>query len=264
MPPTPNSKSTSEDAESFSPPRGLIQRAKSELDWAIEERRRRKIRAQITTPLGWLRHGTRTYDEKWKEKNLLTPYSPFPNLAYLDSLFAYLDASNEWLLAHDLPVDAPGKRHRAIEKSRDMIVSWSLVGRCVYKCQTIKQQQVLFQSQNQTKANGLIKYAKYLWLGQEEWLREEFPLAGRLKDMPMDKLIWANGSECIAIPEGADVIRSYHPTTLVMDEAAFQPEGETALDTALPAVAEIILNSSANPGWYAELVDGYEQDDEAA
>lgn len=154
-----------------------------------------------------------------------------------------------------MPEDENGKKRRGYIKSRDMMISWFVVGEYVHRCQLVAQQEILFQSQNQTKANDLITYAKCLYVRQPEWLRKRFPLTRKLEDFPMNMIEWQNGSSCKAIPQGASVINSYHPTAVIMDEAARQVEGGTAVDIALPAVAEAVTISSAYPGWYAEFVD---------
>ena len=82
-------------------------------------------------------------------------------------------------------------------------------------------------------------------------LKPQFPLSRPLKEQSALKLEFANGSRIIAIPEGADQIRSYHPWGRLMDEAAFQPEAGEAYDAAVPVYQKTIVVSAAGPGWFA-------------
>jgi NADPH:quinone reductase-like Zn-dependent oxidoreductase len=73
------------------------------------------------------------------------------------------------------------------------------------------------------------------------------------KRMSKYELTFANGSEIVGIPGGADQIRSYHPWGYLLDEAAFVPDAGECYNTALAAAkGSIILNSSAGPGWFAD------------
>ena len=234
----------------------LAEKTRAEIDRLrlIRDQRRDWNRLK-GSPLWWLRNLTETFDKQWEQNNLPGPYNHFPDDEYLDWVFAFLGADNEWLKGHGLPPDAPGKKRRILPKSRTMMISWSVVGYYEHRCETIPQTQVLLQSQNQSKANDLIEYAKCLYIRQPEWLREKFPLSRPYEEMPMHMLEWANGSSMEAIPQGADVVTSFHPTALVMDEAARQLEGEKAVHIALPAVPEVVLISSAYPGWFGEFID---------
>jgi len=71
--------------------------------------------------------------------------------------------------------------------------------------------------------------------------------------MPEDKLIWANGSIIHGIPSGADQIRFYHPTILIVDEAAYVDDFQGSFDAANPVCAQIIAVSSAAPSWFGDV-----------
>lgn len=55
--------------------------------------------------------------------------------------------------------------------------------------------------------------------------------------MPEDKLIWANGSIIHGVPSSADQIRFYHPTILIVDEAAYVDDFQGSFDAANPVCA---------------------------
>ena len=55
------------------------------------------------------------------------------------------------------------------------------------------------------------------------------------------------------IPSGADKIRAFHPTTYIMDEAAYLPEGEDCLGAVLGLTgARFIAISTARAGWFGD------------
>jgi len=113
---------------------------------------------------------------------------------------------------------------------------------------------VLFQTQKKDKVVQLVKYAKCLYRHQPKWLREAFPLSKPIDSQPADALTFAHGGGVIGIPGGANQIRSYHPWGYLNDESSFQPEAGECFNEALSAVkGKIIFNSSAGPGWYADV-----------
>ncbi|SRR6266446_2954193 len=118
---------------------------------------------------------------------------------------------------------------------------------------------VLVQSQKLEKSCELVKgteppgYARALWEHQHPWLRERFPLAARMDDLPADRLVWKNGSAIQAIGKGADQVRMFHPTIFVMDEAAHMDEAEASFGAAIPVSQQIIVVSSAGPGWFGQI-----------
>jgi hypothetical protein len=65
---------------------------------------------------------------------------------------------------------------------------------------------------------------------------------------------WANGSTLQGVPKGADQIRQYHPTLLIVDEAAHVDDFEASYAAADPVCGQIIAVSSAAPGWFGDIV----------
>lgn len=198
--------------------------------------------------LWWARNWTLTYDQDWSRKGLVGPYHSFPAFTYLDYLFDFITEKPKLIQVHN-------KKVRLFVKSRKTLASWSCVAKFLHRAQTLPEQEIIFQSQQQKKGNYLIEYAKTLYRNQPEWMQANFPLAQKIDDFAMDRLEWQNGSKIISIPEGADQIRTFHPSVLFMDESAFQPEGEAAYDNALSSAGLIVLVSTPEPGWFQELVD---------
>ena len=61
------------------------------------------------------------------------------------------------------------------------------------------------------------------------------------------------GNRIVGIPHGADKIRSYHPTALFIDEAAFIPDADASFNEAIAAVQKIVVLSSAGPGFFEDV-----------
>lgn len=163
----------------------------------------------------------------------------------------------DFLSPHPQHFQTSNRKIRFIMKSRNLMISWSVMGWATARAMTVPEQEIIVQSQTEKKGVELIGYAKTLWEQQPAWLREMFPLkAGyQLSEMARNEFSLANGSRILAFPQGAEKIKTFHPSVLIMDEAAFQPEGQAAYADALPVAQYIIGLSSAGPGWYADLIE---------
>jgi len=184
---------------------------------AIDEKCRRN-------PLNWLQHWTRTFDEHWQSKGLESPYRSFPPRPYWPWVFQSLLEEPRVFIA----------------KSRDMMLSWAVIGYAVWLCQFFERTRAVVQTQKKEKVIDLINgrgnpgYARTLYEHQEDWMKRKHPLTKPIQNMPGDLLSWANGSTLQGVPKGADEIRQYHPTVAIFDEAAHLDEFEAAYGAALP------------------------------
>jgi hypothetical protein len=134
------------------------------------------------------------------------------------------------------------------------MISWGCVAFLTLKAMTVPAREVLFQTQKLDKAEQLIKYAKCLYRRQPQWLRDLFPLSKPIDRQPALELTFAHGGGVLAIPGGANQVRSYHPWGYLNDESSFQPDAGECFNEALSVVSgKIIFNSSAGPGWYADV-----------
>src|SRR5262249_713707 len=182
-------------------------------------------------------------DSHWRENGADSPYRHLPDRPDRPQFRVMLDDFN-------------CRKEYFVPKSRDMLVSWTLVGIFTHKAMTTPGIDILFQSQKQEKANELVEYAKVLYEQSDEAIRRAYPLDKKIQ--AEDRLVFANGSRIIAIPGGGDQIRSYHPWGLLMDEAAFMPEAGDCFNHALSVCKKIVAASSAGPGWFADYVSNCE------
>lgn len=148
-----------------------------------------------------------------------------------------------------------------IEKSRDLFITNIVSCYLHWRAKFRDHQLILVQSKNEDDAANLVynkdpDRARISF--QESHLPEHLRTLDWGKGGSYCNLFWPNGSRCRAIPEGARVIRSEHPSVVFSDEAAFQDEFGGSFTAALPAVQGggfYLAVSSANPGEFQVLVD---------
>lgn len=202
-----------------------------------------------------------------------TPVKPVPDLPYLRALLdCYLVSGRlelpeaaRWALAAGVPL-AFLMHLRAsgllfIEKSRDMYVTNLTCCYVHWRARALDHQLILVQSKNEEDAAKLV-YAKEPRFGRISFMEDQLPTHLRTMTWPKSgayaNLYLANGSHIRGIPEGSHIIRSEHPSLIVSDEAAFQPEFGDAFTAAMPAVeggGQYLAISSAEPGEFEALVD---------
>jgi hypothetical protein len=68
-------------------------------------------------------------------------------------------------------------------------------------------------------------------------------------------MIYPHGSKIWGVPQGSDIIRSYTPSFVFMDEAAFQPQAGDSYRGAMAAARKIIAVSSAEPSWFGKMCE---------
>jgi hypothetical protein len=186
----------------------------------------------------WVTRHTKTYNEHWREEGRPSPLEPFPEHEYFVHVFDVMDL----------------ERIVFFEKSRDMMLSWACVAYLTRHAMTTSCCGILFQTQKHDKVIQLVNYAKHLWRHSGPRIREAFPLSRPLERQSDYELEFANGSSIFGIPGGANQIRSYHPWGYLNDESSFQPDAGECYNEALSAIkGKIIFNSSAGPGWYADV-----------
>jgi hypothetical protein len=211
------------------------------------ERRRKnplhdpRVQAAIADPYIWATQFTKTYNPHWMEEGRPSPYEPFPPFEEYPHILDLFEAFAD-------------ERIHFIEKSRDMMISWACVAYFTLEAMRVPERQIIFQTQKKDKVQELIDYAKCLYVHQPKWLRDAFPLSKPLRLQSKLSLDFAHGGGILGLPAGADQIRSYHPWGYFLDEASFVPDAGECYNAALAvAKGKIILNSSAGPGWFADV-----------
>ena len=196
-------------------------------------------------PYYWVTHCTKTFDEKWKEKKLSGPYSHFPSKPYFPWLFrSFVEC-----------------RRLFVPKSREMMLTWAVISYIVWHCQLYPRTRAIIQCQKEDKAADLVKggdapgYVRTLYEMQEPWMQNQFPLSKPMGEQHQLRIAWRNGSVIQGVAWGRDQVRQYHPTIYFCDEAGFVTDFEGAYGAADPVAAQIIAVSSANPGYFFDVVE---------
>src|SRR5262249_17581079 len=127
---------------------------------------------------------------------------------YLDVVMGYLMSSKEL----------------NIPKTREMMTSWLVVVFITWFCQFFEKIGWIGQSEDDLKAQGLIKYANILYSNQEQWMKDLHPLKRRKDEGTLHKIEWENGSWFLALPSGVRKLASQHPHGYFTDESAHQLE----------------------------------------
>lgn len=145
----------------------------------------------------------------------------------------------------------------AVEKSRDVLMTWISVTYFTWEVLFHEGRQVIFQSETATKTRELVDRAGVIFKNQPKWLQDVHKAtvaeggnrAGLLKVASLQ-------SEIIGFPQGADQVRQFHPSALFSDEAAFNPEASECFAAIKPAImngGKYVAISSANPGWFQRI-----------
>lgn len=163
------------------------------------------------------------------EHDETTMAKPFPQRAYLRILERII---------REIPVFY-------LEKSRQLLISWIFAAVTLHEAMFKKSRRIADQSENQDKANALVDRQRHIYL-QLLPLAELFEASG---EFPYAKMTGAKvgtdsslefpstGSEIMAVPQGADVLRSYTWSWVFSDEINFQPKSEEGYSAAMPSVS---------------------------
>lgn len=140
----------------------------------------------------------------------------------------------------------------AIEKSRQLMVTWVACMIWLWMAKFQKNRLLFVQSKKEEDAANLVF--------NTEWTNSrisfiEYNLPEQLKSIVVPsygKLFFKDTASRIwGIPEGGDQIRSYTASGIFSDEAAFQPEFESAWKAANPSIkggGKMLIVSSAKNG----------------
>lgn len=179
------------------------------------------------------------------------------NAVEIASLFVELPTIREFTVKPYIPpiIEAwQNEQFFFVEKSRDMIATWTIITCYAWDTFFHSGRQNIFQSEDASKTMDLVKRAFLIYQHQPKFLKNvqkaNFYAGGaRSGILEVPNL----HSEILGFPQGADQIRQYHPTGIFQDEAAYQSEAGAAFTAVKPAIeagGRFTAVSSANPGWF--------------
>ena len=151
-----------------------------------------------------------------------------------------------------------------IAKSRQIMLTWLCCVYALYLAKSTPHRLIFLQSKKEEDAANLVfnggRTGKNWDSARISFIEKHLP--EWLQDPDIEsaygKLLFPNGSRIVGVPEGADMIRSYTPSLVISDEAAFQPEFGGAYTAMLPIAKQggmLIAISSAHPGPFGEIVE---------
>lgn len=143
-----------------------------------------------------------------------------------------------------------------IPKSRQLMLTWLLCAYSLWQALFHPHQKIFLQSKKEDDAASLVFNKKwdggrigFIYDRLPDWLKERVKGTGSF-----GKIHFNNGSMIWGVPQGSDIIRSYTASLFVSDEAAFQPEFESAYTAAKPMAKKIVAITTAGPGYFADIV----------
>lgn len=198
----------------------------------------------LSHPLNFIQH-VRTKDEHDEQ----TPVKLFPIKPYTEYLFNSFQAKLQSIFF--------------IAKSRQIMLTWLCCVYALWLAKSIPHRLIFLQSKKEEDAANLVfsggRTGKNWDTARISFIEKHLPwwLQDEGIESAYGKLLFSNGSKIWGVPEGADMIRSYTPSLVISDEAAFQPEFGSAYTAMLPIAKQggcLIAISSANPGPFGEIV----------
>lgn len=191
----------------------------------------------------WMTRCTKTLDEQ----DIENPYKPFPQDQYIRHVIDSLRNEPVWNMM----------------KSRTMLMTWIVCAYCAHTAFNRPATGVLFYSQDEDRSVHCVNCVKTLWENSLPSLKHYWKLAKPLPKQPYNRLDMANNSWFLGIPgQNPDKIRSFHPTIVAIDEAAFVERYEEAYNIAVATrCPQIISWSSANEGHFDEIFRSSMPDD---
>lgn len=197
----------------------------------------------LAHPSQFIQH-VRTKDEH----DEINPIKSFPDKPYIPYLFDLFTKKIQSIFF--------------IAKSRQIMLTWLCCVYALWLAKSIPHRLIFLQSKKEEDAANLVfsggRTGKNWDTGRISFIEKHLPwwLQDERIESAYGKLLFPNGSKIWGVPEGADMIRSYTPSLVISDEAAFQPEFGSAYTAMLPIAKQggmLIAISSANPGPFGEV-----------
>lgn len=197
---------------------------------------------------------------------------PFPDMPYLRCVAdmyllggKFIDPEQaKYALDWGLPLNELQQIHQtgllAIEKSRQVMVTWITLAYVLWRAKFFEHQLILVQSKREDDAQKLVCVkADTLHSARLTFLETHLPpYLQNMTNCTKCNVHFSSGSHVWGIPEGGAIIRSHTASLLFSDEAAFQPEFGEAYTAALPAIrggGQAIFVSSAEIGAFQQIVE---------
>lgn len=201
-------------------------------------------------PYFWLTHYARTIDThytEWEE-----PMKTFPEKEYI-KLFVDTWLKNKILF---------------VPKSRQMMVSWLCVALYLWDTQFHKARLTAFQSKAADDADELMQRLKQIWDNEPLFLKRYYEKWSYIELAANPNNRWqhtyckfeipAIKSKVIWVPQWWDKVRTLTLSWMLSDEAAFQPEMDSAYTALKPTLSSggrvTIVSTPENGTWFEDAI----------
>lgn len=143
-----------------------------------------------------------------------------------------------------------------IPKTRRMMLTWVMLALHLWGAIFHPNAAVFVQSKKADDSDFLIsdKRMKFIYDRLPEWLKNAVSC-----EYKQYHLSFGNGSYVMAIGQGADQMRQYTASYVMLDEFAFWEQAAATWGALKPTIdggGKVVLISSAGPGFFANLVKG--------
>ncbi len=173
-------------------------------------------------------------------------------------------------------------RRLAVPKSRQLLVTWVAAAFTLWVALTLDHALCFVQSKKEEDADAILGRIYDIYVRLPPWMRAENPInpakqgdrqyCHMIFPWTRDRIAEAAKTQATdpewglerttrahiwAIPQGAEILRSYTSTLILSDEDAFQEQAADAYRACAPTLAPsswFIKVSSANPGHFEQIV----------
>ena len=152
----------------------------------------------------------------------------------------------------------------AVPKSRRMMMTWRSLAIIFWEGMFRKNQMIFVQSKKGGDSAYLLGDERLLFMYKHlPHHAHDFPkIVRKIKDNEgkgYSLVTFSNGTTFVAVAEGADQLRQYTASRVYCTEMAFWSQAELtwmALRPVIQGGGRILIDSSANPGFFQRLVEG--------
>lgn len=140
-----------------------------------------------------------------------------------------------------------------VPKSRQIMISWIMCAYTLWHSQFNVGRFAMVQSKKEGDANRLLDRIFVMWQNQPAFLKEP----NIAKQIENEISFKQKMSYIIALAQGSDQARMNTASLIFIDEGAFIPALRDVLTAAKPTTdggAQIVIVSTANPGYFCSLV----------
>lgn len=160
-----------------------------------------------------------------------------------------------------------GEQVAAFPKSRRMMMTWRCLANLLHYAMFGKNLSIFVQSKKYDDSAYLLGDSRFMFLYEHLPESHEWPAVERKtrSKMGYDYIKFSNGVELRAVAEGADQLRQYTASVVYCTEMAFWDFAQATWNSLRPTIeggGRIFIDSSANPGFFCQLVTGQLNEDE--